>query len=124
MLNIDLFDFFVDNDDGKIDENLRLKKSIENSILDILQNRANLQDSELPFSFGIPDLTTKCLIDPCARKKIEKIVLERIKKYEKRIFAVNVEFVDTVIKNAPILSIRGKFNCADRVNDFNFNVEI
>ena len=107
-----------------MDECLCLEKSIKNSILDILQNRASLQNSGLPFSFGIPDLTTKYLIDPFTRKEVEKVISNSIKKYERRVFDVSIEFIDIAQKNKPILSIRGQFNYADKVNEINFNVEI
>lgn len=124
MGNLCLFDYFFDENFATNDEDFVLRKSIENNILDIVQNRSSPFNPNSPFAFGIPDVTAKSWTDPAERRSMENAILKAVTKYENRLSSVSVKSVESKNNAQLVFLISGNYRQSGKIQRFDFCVNL
>ncbi len=117
MNRLNLFDSFCYNSE---DENIPnyLEKSITNNIHDILQNKATIGLEELPFNFGIKDISGQTTFGEEIKLQLESYIEERIKLFEPRIMFVSAKIKQPKTYGYILVKICGKYVENNHQNDY------
>ncbi len=117
MNRLNLFDSFCyDYEDGSVSN--YLEKSITNNIKDILQNKATIGLEQLPFNFGIKDISGQTTFGEEIKLQLESYIEERIKLFEPRIVFVSANIKQPKTYGYILVEICGKYVKNNDQNDY------